>query len=73
MYRSQTLATLCATVILGASLGCASTRTHEGAGQYVDDSAITTKVKAAIIGEPGLKVSPIMARRSRAWCSSAAL
>jgi len=59
MYRSQTLATLCATVILGASLGCASTRTHEGAGQYVDDSAITTKVKAAIIGEPGLKVSEI--------------
>jgi hyperosmotically inducible protein len=42
-----------------ATLGCAATRTHEGTGQYVDDSAITTKVKAAILGEPGLKVSEI--------------
>ena len=42
-----------------ATLGCASTRTHEGTGQYIDDSAITTKVKAAILSEPGLKVSEI--------------
>ena len=39
-------------------LGCASTRTHEGAGEYVDD-IITTKVKAAISNERGLKVSEI--------------
>ena len=49
----------CAAIVLAASLGCASTRTHEGTGQYVDDSAITTKVKAAILGEPGLKVAEI--------------
>ena len=48
-----------ATVTLMATLGCASTRTHEGTGQYVDDSAITTKVKTAILAEPGLKVSEI--------------
>ena len=36
-------------------LGCSSTRTHESAGEYVDDSAITTKVKAAIAGDPALK------------------
>ena len=59
MYPIKTLATLFATLILTATLGCASTRTHEGTGQYVDDSAITTKVKAAILGEPGLKVSEI--------------
>ena len=41
------------------SLGCASTRTHEGTGEYVDDSVITSKVKAAIFNEPGLKVSEI--------------
>jgi len=41
------------------SLGCASTRTHEGTGEYVDDSVITTKVKAAIFNEPGLKVSEV--------------
>ena len=40
------------------ALGCASTRTPEGAGEYVDD-IITTKVKAAIFNERGLKVSEI--------------
>jgi osmotically-inducible protein OsmY len=59
MSPIKTLAALCATLVLVATLGCASTRTHEGTGQYVDDSAITTKVKAAILGEPGLKVSEI--------------
>ena len=29
--------------------GCASTHKHEGTGEYVDDSVITTKVKAAIL------------------------
>jgi osmotically-inducible protein OsmY len=38
-----------------AFLGCASTRTHESAGEYIDDSVITTKVKAAILEEPSLK------------------
>ena len=39
--------------------GCAETRTHEATGQYVDDSVITGKVKAAIAGEPSLKVAEI--------------
>lgn len=39
--------------------GCAETRTHEATGQYVDDSVITAKVKAAIAGESSLKVSEI--------------
>jgi osmotically-inducible protein OsmY len=38
-----------------ALLGCASTKTQEGTGEYVDDSVITTKVKAAMLGEPTLK------------------
>jgi osmotically-inducible protein OsmY len=38
-----------------ASLGCAATRTSESTGEYVDDSAITTKVKSAILGEASLK------------------
>jgi len=42
-------------------LGCASTSTskHEGTGEYVDDSVITTKVKAAIFNESSLKSSEI--------------
>ena len=35
--------------------GCAPTPTREGTGEYVDDSVITTKVKAAIFNEPTLK------------------
>ncbi|GFO57246.1 transporter [Geomonas sp. Red276] len=40
-------------------LGCASTSKKESTGQYFDDSTITTKVKAAILGEPSLKVFQI--------------
>ena len=39
--------------------GCASTPTRESTGQYVDDSTITTKVKAAIFNDPSLKVFQI--------------
>ena len=59
MQRIKTLTTLFSTMVLLATLGCASTRTHEGTGEYVDDSVITTKVKAAIFHEPGLKVSEV--------------
>jgi hyperosmotically inducible protein len=46
-------------VLLVSMLGCASTSKHEGTGEYVDDSVITTKVKAAIFNEPSLKVAEI--------------
>lgn len=42
-----------------AVVGCSSTPTHESTGQYVDDSAITAKVKAAIFNEPTLKSTEI--------------
>ncbi len=35
--------------------GCASTRTQESTGQYVDDSVITTKVKTLIAADDFLK------------------
>jgi osmotically-inducible protein OsmY len=34
---------------------CASTRTHESTGEYVDDSVITTKVKALIAEDDFVK------------------
>jgi hypothetical protein len=46
-------------VLLVSVLGCASTSKSEGTGEYVDDSVITTKVKAAIFNEPSLKVAEI--------------
>lgn len=59
MYPVKIVSAMLAAVLLLASGGCASSRTQEGTGQYIDDSVITTKVKAAILGEPGLKVAEI--------------
>ncbi len=42
-----------------ATVGCASTPTTEGTGEFFDDSVITTKVKAAILHEESLKVTEI--------------
>ena len=47
------------TIVLASAWGCASTATREGTGEYVDDSVITTKVKAAILGDSSLKVNEI--------------
>jgi osmotically-inducible protein OsmY len=44
---------------LASVVGCASTATQEGTGEFVDDSVITTKVKAAIFNEPTLKSTEI--------------
>ncbi len=46
-------------VLLASLLGCASTSKQEGTGEYIDDSVITTKVKAAIFNEPSLKSAEI--------------
>jgi osmotically-inducible protein OsmY len=53
------IATLFAAVALTALVGCASTPTQESTGQYVDDTAITTKVKAAIFNDASLKSKEI--------------
>jgi osmotically-inducible protein OsmY len=56
---TRKLATLAGVLLMATTLGCASTRTHEGTGEYVDDTVITTKVKAAILHEPMLKSAEI--------------
>lgn len=48
---------LVATLI--SAVGCASTQHQSGTGEYIDDSVITTKVKAAIFNDPMLKVAEI--------------
>jgi osmotically-inducible protein OsmY len=49
---------VCITLIL-AFAGCAATRTRESTGGYVDDSVITTKVKAELIEDPLTKAYQI--------------
>lgn len=44
---------------LATAVGCASTSQQSGTGEYVDDTVITTKVKAAIFNEPTLKSAEI--------------
>lgn len=44
---------------LASIVACSSSPKHEGTGEYIDDSVITTKVKAAILQEPTLKVAEI--------------
>ena len=49
---------VCITLIL-AFAGCAATRTRESTGGYVDDSVITSKVKAELVGDPVTKARAI--------------
>lgn len=43
-------------LVLAASFaGCTSTATHESTGQYVDNTVITTEVKAALANDDFLK------------------
>jgi osmotically-inducible protein OsmY len=45
--------------LFAALIGCAATPQSASTGQFVDDSIITTKVKAAIFEEPTLKTLQI--------------
>ena len=42
-------------MLIATFAACASTRTHESAGEYVDDSVITTKVKSLLAADDFLK------------------
>jgi osmotically-inducible protein OsmY len=46
-------------LLLATMLGCGSTSTREGTGEYFDDTVITSKVKAVIFDEPSLKSAEI--------------
>ena len=59
MKNFKSISVALAAIALTAMVGCASKPTSEGTGQYVDDSVITTKTKAAIFNEPTLKSAEI--------------
>src|SRR5450631_608341 len=56
---TRKLASLAGALLMAMALGCASTAKQEGTGEYVDDTVITGKVKAAIFNEPTLKSAEI--------------
>ena len=59
MRLCNRFATFCCAVLLTSLVGCASTPKQESTGEYLDDTVITTKVKAAVFGEPSLKSAEI--------------
>lgn len=46
-------------------MGCASTPSQEGTGEYFDDTVITSKVKSAILNDPKLKMHQISVKTSK--------
>lgn len=59
MTQLKRFSTLFLVFVLASFVGCASTPKQEGTGEYVDDTVITTKVKAAVLNEPSLKSAEI--------------
>lgn len=56
---TKSVSALLVALTLLLSAGCASTNKHEGTGEYIDDSVITTKVKAQLFDEPNLRSGQI--------------
>ena len=59
MFIRTTLAAAAAAIALIAMPGCAVTRGQETTGAYVDDSAITTAVKARFVDNKDVDASSI--------------
>jgi osmotically-inducible protein OsmY len=59
MNPSRRLGQFCLAILAASLVACGSTPTKEGTGEFVDDAIITTKVKAAIVKEPTLKLTDI--------------
>ena len=59
MNTRNTLSALLAAVVLTTAAGCAVTRGQESVGAFVDDTAITTAVKARFIDNKNVDASSI--------------
>lgn len=57
--NKSVLTAVLAAVVLAAGAGCAPTQTRQSTGEVIDDSAVTARVKAALINEPGIKSTAI--------------
>jgi osmotically-inducible protein OsmY len=59
MKFSQRFNAACAALMVAAVTACAPSSKHEGTGEYVDDSVITTKVKAAFAQDEQVKATQV--------------
>lgn len=53
------LIVLCSLSLAPVLTGCAGGKTYESTGEYLDDSVITSKVKASILADKKLKVHQV--------------
>jgi osmotically-inducible protein OsmY len=53
-FKNVIASSLICVLLGGVVAGCASTSSSESTGQYVDSSAITTKVKTALLSTNGI-------------------
>lgn len=53
------LSALCAGAVLPFTSGCAGTATRQSTGEFVDDSAITAKIKAEFVRDEAVKAREI--------------
>lgn len=46
-------------LVLAILSACAPSATHRGTGEYIDDAAITTRVKSAFAADPQVKATEV--------------
>ncbi|HYM29693.1 MAG TPA: BON domain-containing protein [Candidatus Cybelea sp.] len=59
MLTRRSIGLLAGSAIVASLVACAGSSTSESTGEFVDDSTITTKVKAALIADQYLKAFDI--------------
>lgn len=59
MKQGKYLSAVLLSVVLMSLLGCGATPQKASSAEYIDDSYLTTKVKAAILRQPALKSTEI--------------
>jgi len=59
MNQFKRLSALLLAMVFASLLGCSSTPTQESTGEYLSDTWITTKVKAALVENPRVKATEV--------------
>ena len=60
MTKVKSLTAACGAILAAVMLvGCVGSATEESTGNYIDDSAVTARVKSALLTEKSLKSSAI--------------
>ena len=58
-HVNKSISTVLLSLVFASMVGCHSSPKKETTAEYIDDSYLTTKVKAAILRDPTLKSSEI--------------